>query len=80
MRNYFFIAMVAMAVTAFAGYFVWLVIKALYSVYSDWQLGKELDEIQAASEAKRRQKKAAGAKKLEEGPGDTTSSIVPPAS
>ena len=79
MRNYFFIAMAAMVIAAFTGYFVWLVIKALYSVYSDWQLGKELDEISAASEARRRQKRAEAERKPE-GQGDAPSTTIPPTS
>jgi len=48
---YFLIGFAAVAVVA---YFVYLLIDAIRGMYKDWQLGKEMDELEAWS----RQKKA----------------------
>jgi hypothetical protein len=51
---YFLVGFLAIATVA---YFAYLLIDALRAMYKDWQLGKELDELEALS----RQKKAAEA-------------------
>jgi len=51
---YFLVGFAAIAVVA---YFVYLLIDAFRGMYKDWQLGKEMDELEAWS----RQKKASEA-------------------
>jgi len=50
-RAFFFLVIVGITL-AVIGYVIWLVLDALYSMYQDWRLGKELDEIEAQQKAK----------------------------
>src|SRR5512147_2474841 len=56
MRQYFFYALGILIPVAILGWFLYAVGRALAALYQDWQLGKELDELQAGAEARRRQR------------------------
>ena len=47
MRNIILLSILAGAGVALIGYFVWLVIRALYEVYRNWRLGHELAALQS---------------------------------
>ena len=47
MRNIILLSILAGAGLSLVGYFVWLVIRALYDVYRSWRLGQELVALQA---------------------------------
>lgn len=51
-RAFFFLVIVGITL-AVVGYVIWLVLDALYAMYQDWRLGKELDEIESQHRAKR---------------------------
>jgi hypothetical protein len=54
-RAFFFLVIVGISV-AIVGYLIWLVLDAFYSMYQDWRLGKELDELEAEQKERNQQK------------------------
>ncbi len=66
MRQFFFIAILFFVLFSLGGAGIYLLGKALYTVYSDWRLGKELDELQAEMRDRRQRRQAEG----EEGPSE----------
>jgi hypothetical protein len=51
-RAFFFLVIVGITI-AVVCYILWLVLDALYSMYQDWRLGKELDELESLQKEKR---------------------------
>ena len=47
MRNIILLSILAGAGLALEGYFVWLVIRALYEVYGSWRLGLEIHALES---------------------------------
>ncbi len=47
MKRAFFFFVIVFLVIATAAYILYLIGDALHSMYRDWQLGKELDELEA---------------------------------
>ena len=60
MRKYFYLGVVFFLVIAFLVAGLYLLGRALYQVYSDWRLGKELDELQNEMQQRRAEGKADG--------------------
>jgi flagellar biogenesis protein FliO len=60
MRKYFFLSVMFFIVIAFVVAGAYLFGRALYTVYSDWRLNKELDELQREMATRRAQRKAEG--------------------
>lgn len=57
MKGMFFIGvLVLIPVIVLGGGFVYLVWRSIYSLYDDWQLGKELEEIREVSRARREER------------------------
>jgi hypothetical protein len=56
-RAFFFLVIVGVTI-AVVCYVLWLVLDALYSMYQDWRLGKELDELEAYQQEKRQENPA----------------------
>jgi hypothetical protein len=67
MKESFLIGMVALVVIAGGGYFIWLAARSFHSMYSDWNLGKELDVIRTESDARRKQKGEENQRRLDNG-------------
>lgn len=67
MRQYVLYAMAVIFPLSLTGWFLWLLGKSVAQIYSDWQLEKELVEIEAQSEAHRRQLKEANVQRLDNG-------------
>lgn len=67
MRQYIMYGLLSATVLALLGYLVWLVLKALYSVYSDWRLGFELDTIQQESARRQRERAEKNRERLQNG-------------
>ncbi|MHB0957740.1 MAG: hypothetical protein ACYC6N_16815 [Pirellulaceae bacterium] len=64
MRQFFFLSVVIGAVLAGLVYFVWSIVSTLYR---DWEMGRDVDEIKAVSEARRRQRQEEAARRLDNG-------------
>jgi hypothetical protein len=60
MRQYFYLGTLFFILFAFLAAGIYLFGRAIYTVYADWRLGKELDELQAEMRHRRRQRAAAG--------------------
>jgi hypothetical protein len=60
MRKYFYLGVVFFLVIAFAIAGIYLLGRALYEVYSDRRLHKELDELQREMQERRAHRKAEG--------------------
>ena len=58
MKQYFLRALLLLLPVILAGGFFYLVWHAFSSLYSDWKLKKELEEIRAESEARRKENKS----------------------
>lgn len=54
-RAFFFLVIVGITIAVIC-YVLWLVLDALYSMYQDWRLGKELDELEAYQQEKRQER------------------------
>ena len=54
MKQYFLYAMAVLIPAGLAGWFFWMLGKSFWTMYQDWKLGHELDQIQA-DQAKRRE-------------------------
>ena len=67
MRQLFFIGILVGSGLALLGYFGWLVLRALYSVFEDWQMGRELNEIEADTAERHKQIATANAARLNNG-------------
>jgi tRNA-2-methylthio-N6-dimethylallyladenosine synthase len=53
-KRAFFLFFIGFAVVATVGYLVWLIFDSLRTIYRDWRLARELDELEAWSREKRR--------------------------
>ncbi len=54
MKGMFFVGvLVLIPIVVLGGGFIYLVWRSLHTLYDDWQLGKELDEIREVSRARR---------------------------
>ncbi len=60
MRQYFFLGIAFFILISFLGAGIYLLSRAVYTVYSDWRLGKELEELQAEMRQRRARRQAAG--------------------
>lgn len=60
MRKYFYLGVLFFILIAFVVAGVYLFGRALYTVYADWRLGKELDELQAEMRQRRQRRQAEG--------------------
>jgi hypothetical protein len=54
-KRAFFLFFIGFAVVATAGYLLWLIFDSLRTIYRDWRLTRELDELEAWSREKKRQ-------------------------
>ena len=66
-REYFFTAAAFTIPIAIVLWFLYSVGKALFGIFQDWQLGKELDELQAQSADLSRQRAEASLARLSNG-------------
>ena len=64
MRQFFFVSVLIGGVLAGIIYFAWTIVSTLYR---DWQMGKDVDEIQVASETRRQQRREEEARRLDNG-------------
>lgn len=64
MRKVFFLSILIGGGLAGVAYYLWLVFSALYR---DWLLGRGVDQIRAESEARREQRRAEAARRLDTG-------------
>ena len=79
MRNIILLSILAGTGVALTGYFVWLVLRAVYQVYRDWRLGHELAALQSEVTDWRARRAHANRERLntgcnyqfEDGPGST---------
>ena len=60
MRQLFFLAIVFFIVISLAVAGIYLFGRALYTLFADWRLGRELNELQAEMKARLEQRRAAG--------------------
>jgi hypothetical protein len=60
MRKYFYLGVIFFVLIALVAAGVYLFGRALYTVYADWRLGKELDELQAEVRERRQRRDAEG--------------------
>lgn len=67
MRELFFLSIIVGSVLAACLYGGWLLLRALHEVYRNWQLGKELDELEAHTEQRGQQQKADNSVRLNNG-------------
>jgi hypothetical protein len=67
MRQYFFFAILLLVPVAIAAWFLYALGRSFVAMYDDWKLGKELDQLQASSEARRRQRQLDGEQRLATG-------------
>jgi hypothetical protein len=64
MRQFFFLSMLIVGVLATIIYFTWSVVTTLYG---DWQMGKDVDKIKAASAARRGKRHEEATRRLDNG-------------
>ena len=67
MRQYFFWAMAIFIPTAIGCGLLWTVGKAVVSLFKDWRLGKELDQLERESAARRESKRQSREQRLANG-------------
>jgi hypothetical protein len=67
MRSFLFYAMAGSLAAILAGWTLWMIGRAFYQLLSDWKLGKELDELQADTAARRQRKQESLARRLASG-------------
>jgi len=67
MREYFFLGAAVAIPLVILGAFLWAFGKAIFSLFTDWRLGKELDELTQQSEARRDEKRRANEQRLDTG-------------
>jgi len=67
MKQYFLYAIAALIPMAIGGWFLWSLGRAFLTMFEDWRLGKELDELQAQSESRREQERLNNEKRLDNG-------------
>ena len=67
MRQYFFYGIGALVLLVFVGWFLYAVGKALYTLFDDWRLGKELDELEAQVGSRREQRQLDNQERLDNG-------------
>jgi hypothetical protein len=63
-RQFFLLSVLILGALAGIIYFVWIVVTALYR---DWDMGRDVPQIQAESQARREQRIAAAARRLANG-------------
>jgi hypothetical protein len=67
MRQYFFIGVAVMIPLAILGWFIYALGRGFLSMYEDWKLGKDLDQLQAEAEGRREQKRLENEQRLANG-------------
>lgn len=67
MRHWFMIGLIGGGAVAALLYFGWMVLRAFYSMYSDWRLGHELTELEALAATRRREREEANRERLNNG-------------
>lgn len=67
MKEYFYYAIALTVPLALLAWFLYAVGRALYTLFDDWRLGRELDEIQAQSASRREQKRRENEQRLDTG-------------
>jgi hypothetical protein len=67
MKQYFLYTIAALIPLAIGGWFLYALGKALYGMYEDWKLGKELDELQTHAESRREQERLKNEQRLNNG-------------
>lgn len=67
MRQYVLYAMAVIFPVSLMGWFFWLLGKSFVQIYKDWQLEKELIEIETQSAAHREERQRANARRLDNG-------------
>jgi hypothetical protein len=67
MRQYVLYAMAVIFPVSLGIWFFWLLGKSFVQIYNDWQLEKELIEIEAQSQAHREERKRLNTKRLDTG-------------
>ena len=67
MKNYFLFAMLLLIPLAIFGWFLLALGRALYTLFDDWRLGKELDELRADSQSRRERLRLASDERLNTG-------------
>lgn len=66
-KQYFLYGVATLAVLAVVGYFLFHLGQALWSLWTDWHLHRELDQLAAESEARRTARLEANRKRLDNG-------------
>lgn len=67
MKDYFVWAMAALIPLGVLGYFLYMLGKGLYGMYSDWRLHGELDELQAQQSGRKQARAEANQRRLDNG-------------
>lgn len=67
MKQYFLFIVCGMLIGALVLYFLWSLLRACWSLYEDWRLGQDLDELERESEQRRLDREQAAAKRLDNG-------------
>ena len=67
MKQFFMMLIGGGALVAVVGFGVWLVLKALWTVFSDWRLQGELKQIAADSKERRERRRGEKQKRLDTG-------------
>ena len=67
MREYFFWGVAICVPLVIIGAFLWAFGKALLSLFSDWKLGRDLDELERHGATRREQQRQANVERLDTG-------------
>ena len=67
MRSVILIGIAGGVAVAAIGYFLWLVLRSLFDMFSDWRLGKEVDEIEKEASQRRAEQMEANCERLNNG-------------
>ena len=67
MRSVILIGIAGGVAVAAVGYFLWLVLRSLFDVFSDWRLGKEVDVIEKEASQRRTQQMESNRERLNNG-------------
>lgn len=67
MRQWFMIGIIGGGIVAAALYFCWMVLRAFYSIYTNWKLGHEMTELEGLAATRRQQREQENRERLDNG-------------
>jgi hypothetical protein len=67
MKQIFFYAMLAVVTVSMGSWALYMLGRAFFQLFSDWKLGKELDELESQSASRREQRQRVLRERLENG-------------